>query len=263
MSNMCDDLIGNKIDHLTIIKRAYIPDDKGKHARYLCKCDCGKELIKRKDAILKMRVKSCGCKSRKSSPEQIDTNKQSKSYKQRKDIGVNRKPYKPRTNNTNLEGQRFGRLQVIEWVGSDKFHKRLYLCRCDCGNIKTTTQALLKRGDVLSCGCLHKEIMNYRNGYSNKRIYHVWINMRNRCNNPNFKQYNDYGGRGIKVCEEWDNNKNGIDNFVKWAYANGYDENAPRGKCTLDRINNDGNYEPSNCRWVDMKVQAHNKRNTK
>ncbi len=91
---------------------------------------------------------------------------------------------------------------------------------------------------------------------SQTRLYHVWKNMKVRCNNPHSKEYKYYGQRGISVCEEW----NDFKNFREWAYANGYDEKAERGKCTLDRIDVNKNYEPSNCRWVDSKVQAQNRR---
>lgn len=90
---------------------------------------------------------------------------------------------------------------------------------------------------------------------SQERLYAIYNAMRGRCLNPKSKVYNRYGGRGITVCEEW---LNDYYSFKQWAYSNGYDENAPRGKCTLDRIDNDGNYEPNNCRWVDMKVQNNN-----
>ena len=93
-----------------------------------------------------------------------------------------------------------------------------------------------------------------RNGST--RLYKVWRNMKVRCDNPNCKEYKYYGGRGISVCEEW----NDFIEFQKWAYANGYDENAKRGECTLDRIDVNKNYEPSNCRWVNMKVQCNNRR---
>lgn len=95
----------------------------------------------------------------------------------------------------------------------------------------------------------------YRHGGNGTRLHNVWIMMKQRCNNPKTFEYHRYGGRGIKVCEEWLS----FAVFRDWAMANGYDPNAPRGKCTLDRIDNDGNYEPSNCRWVDMKEQMKNR----
>ena len=88
------------------------------------------------------------------------------------------------------------------------------------------------------------------------RLYNVWKNMKVRCNNPNYKEYKYYGQRGISVCEDW----NEFNNFYEWAINNGYDENAKRGECTLDRIDTNKNYEPSNCRWVSMKIQANNRR---
>ena len=97
-----------------------------------------------------------------------------------------------------------------------------------------------------------------KHGYAKRnsptRLYKIWIGMRVRCNNPRYKYY---GGRGISVCEEW----NDFMSFQKWAYENGYKDDAKRGECTLDRIDSDKNYEPSNCRWVNMKVQSNNRRN--
>lgn len=95
----------------------------------------------------------------------------------------------------------------------------------------------------------------YRHGGNGTRLHNVWIMMKQRCNNPNTGEYHRYGGRGIKVCDEWAS----FANFRDWAMANGYDPAAPRGACTLDRVDNDGNYEPSNCRWVDMKEQMKNR----
>lgn len=87
------------------------------------------------------------------------------------------------------------------------------------------------------------------------RLYAVWLSMKQRCENPNSTQYRNYGARGIRVCDEW----HSFENFKKWAYENGYDDLAPRGQCTIDRINVYGNYEPSNCRWANAKQQSNNK----
>lgn len=92
-----------------------------------------------------------------------------------------------------------------------------------------------------------------------KRLYKVWQGMKERCYNKNNHAYMNYGGRGITVCEEWLDPRN----FIKWALENGYDENAPRGQCTLDRINNYKGYSPNNCRWVSMNEQTKNKRDFK
>ena len=90
-----------------------------------------------------------------------------------------------------------------------------------------------------------------------KRLYAVWMSMKQRCLNPRNQKYKNYGARGIKVCDEW---KKSYKTFETWAYANGYDDVAPKGECTIDRINVNGNYEPNNCRWVNSKIQGNNKR---
>ena len=93
-------------------------------------------------------------------------------------------------------------------------------------------------------------------GKRKTRLYGIWKSMRQRCNDPGCKNYHRYGGRGISICEEWDV----FPTFYDWAMSTGYDENAPRGQCTLDRIDNDGHYEPNNCRWVSNQVQSNNRR---
>lgn len=169
-----------------------------------------------------------------------------------------------------LTGQQFGKLTVLCRAGKD--HTCVaWLCRCSCGNEKVISGATLRKGKARSCGCTMHEWLKERKPsethggartkkYAGKeRLYRVWLGMRERCNNPNHNRFQDYGGRGITVCPEW----NDYSVFRKWAFATGYDPNAPRGKCTIDRIDVNGNYCPENCRWVDMKTQCQNQRRKK
>lgn len=165
----------------------------------------------------------------------------------------------------NLVGRRFGRLVVLDYAyaerKSTKYRKgywHYWDCICDCGKLCTVKGRDLRRGGVKSCGCLWRENVGPKGKHHKcaTRLYTVWEGMRSRCNNPNSAYYTYYGGRGIRVCIEWDD----FMNFHDWAMQNGYEPSAKHGECTLDRIDVNGNYEPSNCRWVDMKTQLKNRR---
>lgn len=156
-------------------------------------------------------------------------------------------------------GKKNNFLKVIGISRLSQNNHRAFVCECDCGNIKLIEPNQWEQGLVKSCGCMHDElsrISSTKHGHSGDRLYRVWNNMKQRCCNKNNSNYRNYGGRGISVCQEW------LDfmNFYNWAMKNGYDYNAEFGECTIDRIDVNGNYEPSNCRWVDVIVQAENKR---
>lgn len=154
-----------------------------------------------------------------------------------------------------LIGQRFGRLCVVEYAGSTKDGQAQWRCVCDCGCITVVRGKDLRRGNTLSCGCIQKSVaaqQHTTHGISNTRIYRIWSLMRMRCYNPNAPQYDDWGGRGITICDEW---RHDAKAFYDWSINHGYADDL-----SIDRIDNDKGYSPDNCRWVDRNVQSNNKR---
>lgn len=190
-----------------------------------CRCDCGKEIeVASKSLLNGHRTKCNECRAE------------------------------------NLCGNKYGNLTVIERSRNEQYAKKysnpVYKCICDCGNIVYVSAGHLKNGHTQSCGCLQKIATSNAaktHGLSKDKIYRIWISMISRCEDINSTGYCNYGARGISVCAKW---RNDFTEFYLWALSNGYKEGL-----TIERINVDGNYEPTNCTWATCKEQQNNKRN--
>src|SRR6266496_181615 len=160
---------------------------------------------------------------------------------------------------SNLIGKKFGRL-FVESKAPSKYKTSYWNCRCDCGVTKTVQSSALIQGATKSCGCLQREMVTARkfkhghntraNGALSSRTYQSWLSMIQRCTNQNLKCYKYYGGRGITVCERW---RQSFENFIE-------DMGERPPGLSLERINNDGHYEPSNCKWATRAEQHRNQR---
>jgi len=184
-----------------------------------CDCDCGNKVKVRGTSLKSGRTKSCGC-------------------------------FKSESSTKNLIGQRFGRLVVLGKHGVSVHHKAQWKCQCDCGEESIAVSGSLLNGHTKSCGCMNRELVT-KHGESHSRLYQEWADMKQRCLNPNNASYHNYGGRGIRVCDEWLD----ASTFIDWAKVNGY-----RDDLTIDRVDTNGNYEPSNCRFIPLSDQHENKR---
>lgn len=221
------DLTGQKFGNLTVLNRE--GTKYGGAVAWKCLCKCGKEVIAAGNSLRTGHTKSCGC-----------------------------------LNYNELKGRKFGKLTVIERAVPKKPNKKhtFWKCKCECGNEIITSSNHLLTGHTRSCGCSHKELTgeknpSYKHGKRNSRLYTIWAGMKSRCLNKENNKYKNYGGRGIKLCDEWTDKENGFINFYNWAINNGYNE-----KLTLDRRNVNGDYCPENCRWLTLQEQNWNKINT-
>ena len=218
------DLINKKFSRLTVIEREC--NNRFGQSMWRCKCECGNEITAIGTELNKGRIHSCGRCSRN----------------------------KP-SNFKDITGMTFNRLTVLHLQPYVKYGRSVWRCICSCGNEVDVTGKDLRTGAVKSCGCLRIDKPNRRtHGMANTPIYRKWSLMKTRCNNPNRDHYKWYGDKGIEVCAEWQN----FENFYSWAMQNGYSDDL-----TIERIDINKGYNPSNCKWIPLKQQAFNKSNTR
>lgn len=219
MGKKSPDLTNKRFGSLTAKEKV----KKGRYNYWMCFCDCGNTKLIRADHLTRGETTDCGCRAKRSA-RIVDR-----------------------------VGQRYGKLTVVDLAPTIGGAAR-WVCKCECGNYAIVSANHLSNGSTKSCGCMKHAVGRGKYGYAKNespKLYGLWSTIKQRCENQNREKYSSYGGRGIKVCEEWkDPNA-----FIEWALNNGYQEGLQ-----IDRINNDGDYSPQNCRWVTNKENCRNRR---
>jgi hypothetical protein len=225
------DITGQRFGRLVVVK--WNGRDKHRGLTWLCRCVCGNEAVVAGRSLRSGSTKSCGC---------LNKEKRDELHK---------------NNLIDLTGKRFGRLVVIKRSESKK-KKTYWECKCDCGKITVTRADGLVGGTTRSCGCLSIEILKgfaVKHGFSNHPVYTLFENMKKRCYRKSCREYKNYGGRGIAICDEWLEDRTV---FFSWAFANGWELGLD-----IDRKDNDSGYSPENCTFTTRAINSAHRRNTR